>query len=121
MCPGKPPWNIQSAADFIRSVGSDNLYLAPSVGLLLAQKTEPMDMSELAKDKIGLWLISAPEFDVGGNLWNTHAPLATGDWRDRIAGFTSLAPDVPMILDAVYQNWDEVYKDLKILEKRASR
>lgn len=117
MCPGKPPWNIQSAADFIRNVGAGNLYLAPSVGLLLAQNTNPGDISELLQNRIGLWLVSAPAFDIGGHLWNTHAPLATGDWRDRIAGFTSLAPDVPMILDAVYQNWDEVYKDLKILGK----
>jgi hypothetical protein len=44
--------------------------------------------------------------------------LATGYWWNRIAGFISLAPEVPMILDAVYQNWDEAYQDLKKLRKQ---
>jgi hypothetical protein len=118
MCPGKPPWNIQSAMDFIDRVGADNLCLAPSAGFLLAQNTRPDDISELVQNKIGLWLLSAPAFDVGGNLWNAHAPLATGDWRDQIAGFVLLTPEVPVILDSVYKNWDEVYQDLKILAKQ---
>jgi len=118
MCPGKPPWNIQNAIDFIKRVDVDNLYLAPSIGLLLAQKTEPENISEMVQDRIGLWFINAPEFDVGGHLWNAHAPLATGNWKDQMSKFISLAPDVPVVLDAVHQNWDEVYQDLKILEKQ---
>jgi hypothetical protein len=118
MSPGKPPWNIQSAMDFIDRVGADNLYLAPSTGLLLAQRTEPVEIPKLVKDKIGVWLLSTPEFDVGGNLWNSYVPLSNGDWRDQIGEFISLAPESPMILDAVYQNWDEVCQDLKILEKQ---
>lgn len=118
MCPGKPPWNIQSAMDFLDRVEAKNLHIAPGMGLLLAHNISPDDISEPARSRIGLWLVSAPIFDIGGHLWNTNAALATGDWRDKIAEFTSLASDAPVILDAVYQSWDEVYQDLKILEKR---
>jgi len=117
MCSGKPPRSIQSAVDFVDRVGADNLYLAPNVAMLLAQKTKPEDISESAKSKLGLWLVSAPAFDVGGHLQSAQAPLAEKDWGTQITAFLSLARDLPVVLDAVYQNWDEVYKDLEILER----
>lgn len=115
ICPGKPPWNIKDVVNFVERVDADNLYLAPGIGLLLAQKIEPGNIPEPVQSKIGLWLVSTPEFDMGGHLWNAHAPLATGNWEAQITKFISLAPDVTVVLDAVYQNWDEVYQDLKIL------
>jgi hypothetical protein len=117
ICPGKPPWNIQDAVNFIDRVGADNLYLAPGTGLLLARKTEPGDISKAIQDSIGLWLVSAPASDVGGHLWNAHTPLASGNWGAQVNGFLSLAPDAPVILDAVYRDWDEVHQELEILGK----
>jgi hypothetical protein len=117
MCQGKPPWGIKEAVQFIDRVGAKNLYLAPSVGLLLAQKANPEDIAELIKGKISLWFVGTPEFDIGGNLWNIHAPLATGYWESQITRFLSLAPQVPIILNAVYRSWDEVYRDLQVLGK----
>lgn len=117
MCQGKPPWSIKEAVQFIDKVGVNNLRLAASIGLLLAQKADPKDIAELIKGKIGLWLLGTPEFDIGGHLWNVHAPLATGDWESEITKFLSLAPQVPIVLDAVYHSWDDVYRDLQILRK----
>jgi hypothetical protein len=115
MCQGKPPWNLQEAAQFINRVGAKNLHLAPSIGLLLAQKVNPADIAGLIREKVGLWLVSTPAFDIGGHLWNINAPLTSGDWGAKIAEFISLAPNVPINLDAVYNNWDEVYQDMQVL------
>jgi hypothetical protein len=117
MCQGKPPWNLQEAAQFINRVGAKNLHLAPSIGLLLAQKVNPADIAGLIREKVGLWLISTPAFDIGGHLWNINAPLTSGDWGAKIAEFISLAPNVPINLDTVYNNWDEVYQDMQVLGK----
>jgi hypothetical protein len=110
MCQGKPPHSINEAIAFINRVGAENLYLAPSIGLLLAQKAKPENINQ---EKIGLWLVSAPEFDIGGHLWNIHAPLSSGDWNLKISEFLSIKPQIPIIFDAIYHNWDEVYKDAR--------
>jgi hypothetical protein len=117
MCPGKPPRNIKEALQFIARVGAKNLHLAPSIGMLLAEKTSPNDIANLFKDKLGLWLASTPEFDISGHLWNVNAPFAGGDWKHNLADFLSIVPEAPVVLDAVYKNQDEEYLDACVLDR----
>jgi len=114
MCQGKLPWSLQEAVDFMDRVGAENLHLAPSIGLLLGQKVKPDDISESVKNRISLWLAGTPEFDIAGRLWNTNARLSSGDWQSRIKEMLSIKPQAPIILDAVYKSWDEIYQDVCI-------
>jgi len=111
MCQAKPPWNLQDAIQFINRVGAKNLYLAPNIGLLLAQNVRPADIAGWI-DRLGLWLASTPAFDIGGHLWSVHNPLIKGNWQSEIKKFLSLAPNIPVVFDVPYKNWDEVYGDL---------
>jgi len=117
MCSGKPPRNVKEALQFIARVGVNNLQLAPSIGMLLAEKTNPDEIANLLKKKVGLWLVSTPAFDIGGHLWNVNAPLAGGDQKHNLADFFSIAPDAPVALDAVYKNQDEEYLDVYVLDR----
>ena len=117
MCSNKPPGNIKEAIQFIDRVGANNFRLAPSIAMLLAEKANPKDISDLLRDKVGLWLASAPDFDIGGHLWNVNAPLASGNWEHALADFFSIAPDAPVALDAVYKNQSEEYLDACVLDR----
>jgi len=117
MCPNRPPGNIKEAIKFIAHVGAKNLHLAPNLAILLARKTNPKDISDLLKDKVGLWLASTPEFDIGGHPWNVNAPLASGNCEQTLADFLSIAPNAPVVLDAVYKNQSEEYFDACVLDR----
>lgn len=118
MSPNKPPRNIKEAIQFIDHVGAKNFRLAPSIAMLLAEKVKPKDVSELLKDKVGLWLASTPDFDIGGHLWTVNAPLASGNWKHTLAAdFLLIATDAPVVLDAVYKNYDEEYLDACVLNQ----
>ena len=116
MCPGKPPRNVKKAIQFIARVGAKNLHLAPSIGMLLAGKTNPEDIAHLLKGKVGLWLASAPDFDIAGRLWNTNAPIAEYKQKNVLADIISIAPDALLVLDGAHKNQDEEYLDVCALE-----
>ncbi|MCW5976869.1 MAG: hypothetical protein KIT09_02270 [Bryobacteraceae bacterium] len=107
IAPGKPPANLTEAAAFVNRVAAENLRIAPSTSLLLA--SDPKDLAALPRDKIGLWLLAAPQRDIGGAIWNHHGPIAAAE--DRLAPMLASAPGAPMALDAVYASLDEEYLD----------
>lgn len=115
MCQGKPPWNLQEAVNFIDRVGTKNLSIAPNIGLLLGQKVKSVDISDYINN-IGLWLVSTPEYDIVGKLWNTNARLSSGDWHTQLKEMISINPQIPVVFDAIYKNWDEIYQDVKIFK-----
>ena len=113
---GKPPWDVASAVRFVEQVGADNLGLAPSTGVLLAQKVDPAEAAKALAGKVGLWLVSRSRVDIAGRLWDVHAPIAGGQDNDALAGYLSIAPESRVALDAVYRNADEEYHDARALD-----
>ncbi len=53
--------------------------------------------------------------DIGGKVWNNHAPLHSLQDRKATAQWMATAPGAPKILDAVYGNQDDEYLDAMTL------
>jgi hypothetical protein len=68
------------------------------------------------KDRIGLWLLATPTQDVSGAWTNVRARLSPFPGRDRIQTFTAFAPEAPVALDAVYDDHNLEYHDIRIVE-----
>ena len=114
---GRPPEDLKKAADFVGRVGASNFFVAPCTSFLLAKKAEPSEISALFHDKIGLWLVSAPQTDLVREVWNSNAPIRTLTDRQCLAKILSVAPQAPVVLDGVYRNHDEEYLDAKVLQE----
>lgn len=115
----KPPQSLSDAVKFIERVGEPNLRLAPSTALLLSREFNLKETAAVLKDKVGLWIVSTPEFDIAGRLWNANAPIAKFNENGAIADIISIAQTVPIILDGVYKNQDEEYLDVCALKQLA--
>ena len=107
LVPGKPPWNVAEAVEFVDQVGAANLHLAPSTGVLLAQDAD----AQTLRGKVGLWLLSGSRTDVAGELWDVHAPVAEVQQKDKITNYVSVAPTARFVLDAIYSSQDDEYRD----------
>jgi hypothetical protein len=117
MSPGKPPWGLQAAVDFLERVAADNLRLAPSVAMLLADQTDPTKAADIVRNKVDLWLVAASEHDVAGRLWNTHAGITKFGRKNNMAAILGIVADKPTILDAVYPDKDAEYLDARALSR----
>ncbi len=116
----RPPWlDLASAGRWLDRVGEPNLRLALSTAGLLAQDAGPPPDLQKLRDRIGLWLAAAPERDVQGSIWSEQGRLAGRGVEERVARLISLAPNVPVALEAVYADWDEEYADILCLPKTA--
>ncbi len=111
LSPGKPPRNVREAVILFDQVAAANLRLAPSTGLLLAQDA---DVKAL-EGKVGMWLMSGSRTDIAGQLWDVHAPLAEVAQKDKLVSYLSVAPKARLVLDAVYGNPDDEYRDARAL------
>ncbi len=116
MAYGKPPWSLGEANRWLDKVGAKNLRLAARTALPAAAGLSG-DVARMPKDKLGLWLVAAPRSDLAGKLWDAHAPIHRASDPAPITQWLALAPDAPMILDAVYANQDEEYMDAVALER----
>ena len=114
--PGKPPRNFAEAFHYLDPVDAPNLKLAVGTAML---GNEPLDKQLLnrMKGRVGMWLVAAQRTDIGGKVWDNHAPLhSLRDFRTT-ARWMATAPAAPKILDAVYGNQDDEYLDAITLER----
>jgi hypothetical protein len=114
MALGKPPWTLREMDTLIEKVGAANLRLAASTALLWHAEGSP-EAAQILKTRLGLWLLAAPQVDLAGRLWDVHAPLHRSAERAKVTEWISLAPDAPIVLDAVFANHDEEYLDATAL------
>jgi hypothetical protein len=114
--PGKPPRNFAEAFHYLDPVGAPNLKLALGTALL---ENQPLDKQLLnrMKGRVGIWLVAAQQADIGGKVWDNHAPLRSLRDRKAIAQWLATAPGAPIILDAVYANQDDEYLDAVTLDR----
>jgi hypothetical protein len=112
-----PPENLEKAVEFVGKVGAPNLDLAPSTAFLLAKRVDLEEATALLKGKVGLWLVNTPRIDIAGRVWNANAPVWGYQDTQSLAKILAIAPDAPLLLDAVYKNHDEEYLDAKALQE----
>jgi hypothetical protein len=117
MAAGKPPRTLREAKALLDRLEMPNLHLSPSTALLLAESDGRAPPTELLKQHIGSWLVSAVERDIGGKVWNWHAPIAGGEWERPLANILAASPETLVILDAVYKNHDQEYLDAAALDR----
>jgi hypothetical protein len=116
LAPSRPPRDLNEAVQFVNRVGASNLRLAPSTALLLAAKSDPRQLADTLKDRLGLWLVNTPEFDVAGRLWNAYGPIAGSNHEEDLAGLLRVNPAVPVLADVPYENQDQEYLDAVALD-----
>lgn len=112
---GTPPADLKEAIGFLDTVSASNFHLAPSTALLFAGRTDLTEMTAPLKEKVGLWLISAPKMDVAGVLFNANAPVAKYKDRKDLGKILDIAPHAPEVLDAIYRTKAEEYLDSRVL------
>nr|MBP9900403.1 hypothetical protein [Verrucomicrobiota bacterium] len=117
--PGKPPRSLADGLAWLDRVGVANVKLAVSVALL-AKNPPPPDTAARLKAALGLWLVSGSRTDVAGTTWDVHAPINTFT-PGALGPCLALAPDAPILLDALYDNPDEEYLDARALENVMSK
>jgi hypothetical protein len=115
LAPGKPPRDFAEATAFLARVGAANLDLAPSLGELLARGVDAAAARQEIGGRVGLWLAGAPRTDLGGETWTVQAPLSPGCDERRLGELLALAPEAPVVLDAVYESQDEEYLDAVVV------
>ena len=84
--------DIAFAEQFLDRVGAPNFRLAVSTAFVLGSKASSKELLKIPAAKIGLWLVSAPAFDVSGHLWNVNGRLAPYDGKDKVAAMLAVAP-----------------------------
>ena len=67
---------------------------------------------ELAGTRLGIILVSAPVTDDLGQSYDMHAPIAASGLDLSVV----TSSGVPIVCDADYRSWDEVYHDIRLLK-----
>lgn len=114
--PGKPPRNFAEAFHYLDPVDAPNLKLAVGTAML---ESKPLDKQLLArmKGRVGIWLVAAQQTDIGGKVWDNHAPLHSMRDSKATAQWIATAPGASKVLDGVYGNQDDEYLDAVTLDR----
>lgn len=97
-------------------VNRPNFKLAPSLSLLLIGKDSQGDLAKLTPDVVGAWMLSLPEKDMHGQIWNMSAPLSTDRRQSILTKIVTCYPDAALYLDGLYNCQDEEYEDIQIIK-----
>ena len=101
----------------INSVNEPNLFISPSTAFLLGKPDEfEKNLSLLKKLKYRILLVSAPEKDIFGTLWNTNKPINNYPDKKALKQLLSANPEISQILDGSYCGPDEEYIDINTIE-----
>jgi hypothetical protein len=114
---GAPSQDFKRVATLLNQAGVPNLRVAPSTALLLSTKNAVAEFTGQLKDKVGLWLVSAPRVDLAGRLWDANAPIRECADPRLLAQILALAPGAPLVLDAAYMHHDDEYLDANFLRE----
>ena len=107
--------SLEKLSEMLTRIGADNLFLAPSTALLARDHIAPSDIPDTVRSRIGLWMVGAPQEDFNGKLWSIQGPVYSSPFAASIQSQVASQPDVPVMLDAVYPNWDAEYLDARLM------
>jgi hypothetical protein len=109
--------SLEEIAALVRTANEPNLYLSPSSALLLNGHEYAHRGTSLLKDlKCRIFMIGAPEKDIYGTLWNINKPIYNFPDRQALTEILTPGMGCAYVLDGIYCNTDEEYKDIKSLE-----
>ncbi|MDX9972210.1 MAG: hypothetical protein RBU21_04365, partial [FCB group bacterium] len=111
--------SLDDLVKFQDRAASPNLRLALSLALLVDSGKTPEDIAAM-KERVGLWLVSSPAYDLNGTIWTSEAPLAGPPACEDAEHFLRALPETPMLLDAVYADADAEYRDVALLGQLTS-
>lgn len=114
--PGKPPRDFPEAFHYLDPVEAPNLKLAVATAMLEDRSPDARELDRL-KGRVGMWLVAAPRKDIGGAMWDTHAPFHTMRDAATIEPWLSAAPAAPVVFDALYEHQDDEYLDAIALDR----
>lgn len=118
LCLGRPPFNIKEAINFIKGVNAPNLKLAPETAFLLAKKVPYEGVTtSLFRNYTGLWLVSGLRKDIEGKYWNQNLPVADFSEKKELSKIINSDKNIPIVLDAIYKNYDQEYIDACVLDE----
>ncbi len=112
----KPPWNLGEMKTLLDQVGAQNLKVAASTAVLGREGTSVETVGNL-KHRLGLWLVAGHGDDAAGTFWNAYVPVHRMASAESVARWLSLAPDIPVVSDAVLENPDEEYLEARALDR----
>jgi hypothetical protein len=101
----------------VEKVGLPNLKLALATGPLLERGTPSPALLQRFKAHVGFWLVSTPRRDVADRVWTSEAPLAQSPFGAQAAAWLRIAPDAPIVADAVYSSQDDEYRDAVAIQR----
>ena len=117
------PWRrfrrtMRETIEFVKAVNASNLRPALNTCHCIASGEDPLAFI----DQASLVLASAPERDPYGQFADVHAPIVGSPWRDtiQVAIREARGRGVLVCLDALYDGWDAVYRDLRALDLSAA-
>jgi len=92
--------------------------VAPSLALLEKDEANADKNSTLLHHpKCSMLLLSSVEKDLQGSSWNFSMPVFQSNYKDLDSRFLNENRDKILILDAVYNNQDEEYLDVKFMNE----
>ncbi len=112
----KPPWNLGELQTLLDQVGAQNLKIAASTAVL-DREGASLEAARKLKDRLGLWLVAGSANDVAGAFWNAHVPVHLMTSTASLARWISLAPDIPIVSDAVLTTPDDEYLEARALDR----
>ncbi len=117
LTPGKPPWSVEAAVQLLIRVGRSNVRLAPSTGAILGLRTPMGESAAPLRGRVGLWLFSAPQFDVAGRMYSADGRLFDTPFAASAVKLVSMAAGVPVVIDGLCPDVDAEYREVRLLER----
>ena len=108
---------MRQIQEFVEKINEPNFYVAPSTALILSNQTDyKMALESLRNIKMRILLVSAPEVDNYGVLWNVNCPIYRYSNHNAMKELFDSVSESTMILDGMYPDKDQEYLDIKIIE-----
>ena len=119
MAPARNPGNLDQVIALVKAANEPNLFAALDAALLLDNTDDfGKNLAILKTMKARLMLVSAPEKDSYGTLWNINKPIHYLADKNGLLQLFSSVPGSDLILDGIYKSKDEEYEDINIIENR---
>jgi len=110
-----PEW-LDKAITWVESLNEKNLFVAPSLASLEKDENNAEKNSNLLHHpKCRILLLSSVQKDIQGRIWNYNLPVYQSDNKSLDAKFLSENKQKIWILDGSYNDQDEEYLDMKLL------
>ncbi|MFA7491617.1 MAG: TIM barrel protein, partial [Mariniphaga sp.] len=112
--PGSSPYSVKQSQEFVEKINEPNFYVAPSTALILYNQADYKIAPESLKNmKMRILLVSAPETDPYGKLWNVNMPIHNFPNKQAIKQVLGTISDCVLLLDGIYDDKNEEYLDIK--------